>query len=64
MIKIYHTQTRAIIADEKSKVFYYATIQEAREIKKSKKATLHRKDGLVVITETLLNNNWKEKRKW
>lgn len=46
MINIYHTQNRALVADEHLKVFYYVTRQSAEKLEHGVKCTVYENQNL------------------
>lgn len=60
MMKIYYTNTRAIVGDEYTREFYYTTKEEAQIIAKSMKSSISRRENLAYAAEILLGSGWKE----
>lgn len=60
MIKIYHTDTQAIICDEQLKVFWSATKKDAVELSRSIKSSISRREALAYAVELLLTNGYNE----
>lgn len=60
MLRIYPTQTRAIVCDERLKVFYYTSKEDAVSLSKGVKCTIVQRQGLSYTTEMLLSTGYIE----
>ncbi len=62
MIKIYTTTSQAMVADERLKVFYYTTKDNASKIAKGIKCSVSFRETLAFPTEMLLSQGYEEIR--
>lgn len=63
MIKIYAAPSRAIICDERLKVFYYTTKEDAVILSKGVDSRVVQRQGLSYTTEMLLSVGYEEIKK-
>lgn len=62
MIKIYTTTTQAIVCDERLKVFYYTSKDNASKIAKGIKCSVSLRETLAYAAEMLLTQGYEEIR--
>lgn len=61
-MKIYHTQTQALVADEHLKAFYYVTRQSANNLAKGVKCTMYENQTLGKTQEFYEKKGYEEVR--
>ena len=62
MIKVYTTTSQAIVCDERLKVFYYTSKDNASKIAKGIKCSVSFRETLAFPTEMLLSQGYEEIR--